>query len=723
MLKPIQVTQTDIHSTLKSVFGYDSFYPLQENIINSVLNKIDTLVVMPTGGGKSICYQLPALFGGLTVVISPLISLMKDQVDQLSELGINAVALNSSLSWSEYNENVRRVKTGDIQLLYMAPETLLKPSLNKLLIEIQPKCFAIDEAHCVSEWGHDFRPEYRQLNHIRADFPSAVFIALTATATKRVREDIKDHLHLHKGKEFIASFNRLNLFLEVIPKQNPFEQTINFISTYKNQSGIIYCFSRKQAEGLAHALAQVGFSAKPYHAGLSDNERKTNQELFINDDVQIIVATIAFGMGINKPNVRFILHYDLPKNIESYYQQIGRAGRDGLPANCLLLYSYADINKIKYFIDQKQNEEQIQIAKKHLREIIAYAETQMCRRLILLPYFGEKYTQEKCNICDNCTKVEEKESDITAQAKLFLNTVQATGQRFGAFHLVSILRGSKEKKIFQYNHQNLNVYGKGHEFSKEQWLNVVHQLVQKDILCKDFDNYGIIKCTKKSREVINDSIQVFGKMKIKKKTYQKSTKRDLVYDRDLFELLQRKRKECANQAKVPPYVIFHDTTLIQMAQYYPKNKDEFLKITGIGKNKLEKYGDIFINSISQFINTKSDKVLNVNELISANSNMKEKKHIKTSKYFNAGNSFKNTLEKYEIKTATLLDHFYKYLREGNSLDHANQLLSLSKLSQDKQKMVFQQFEKHGIDRLKPIFEALEEEISYDELRILRICYM
>jgi ATP-dependent DNA helicase RecQ len=403
-------------STLKRYFGYDAFWPLQEEIISHVLAKKDALVVMPTGGGKSLCYQIPALlFHGLTIVVSPLISLMKDQVDQLRECGVPAIFLNSTVTAAQYRRHVEGLRRNAVKLLYAAPETLLTPRTLELLSPLPVDGIAIDEAHCISEWGHDFRPEYRQLAAVRSVFPKAACIALTATATTRVREDIRKTLRIEAGHQFIGSFDRPNLFLEVAPKTSPREQTLDFLRRYPNESGIIYCFSRRQTEELAATLKRKGYSVLPYHAGLSEKERTRNQELFIRDDVQIIAATIAFGMGINKSNVRFVVHHDLPKNPESYYQEIGRAGRDGLPAHCLLLFGYQDVQKVKYFIGQKDEHEQ-RVANILLNTIIGFAETDLCRRVSLLNYFGETYSAPTCGMCDNCRQADKALADITIQA-------------------------------------------------------------------------------------------------------------------------------------------------------------------------------------------------------------------------------------------------------------------------------------------------------------------
>ena len=468
---------------LKETFGYDSFRPLQREIIENVLAKRDSLAVMPTGGGKSLCYQIPALiFDGLTVVVSPLIALMKDQVEQMQMAGVPALFLNSSLSPESYQFNMDFVRNGQTKLLYVAPETLLTPRILDLLSNIKIDCITIDEAHCISEWGHDFRPEYRQLVDVRRRFPDSVCLALTATATPRVRADIKSSLGFPSSNEYVASFNRDNLYIEVKPKSDPTPQTINFLNQFKDQSGIIYCFSRRQVDELAEVLAKKKFSVLPYHAGLEDDARRRNQEAFIRDDVQIMVATIAFGMGINKPNVRFIVHYDLPKSIENYYQEIGRAGRDGLSAQCLLLYSYADVAKLKYFINQKEGEER-KVASDHLDAMVKYAEDQVnCRRKPLLTYFGELYTAQNCNNCDNCNAEPPVLVDITIPAQKFLSCVKRTGERFGAGHVVDVLLGSKNEKVLNLEHDKLSTYGIGTELNKKQWMHMARQLVQMGYL-------------------------------------------------------------------------------------------------------------------------------------------------------------------------------------------------------------------------------------------------
>lgn len=595
---------------LKRVFGFEEFRSLQEKVIQNVLNKKDTLVIMPTGSGKSLCYQIPALlFNGLTIVVSPLISLMKDQVEQLRELGAPTVMLNSSLSYEEYMQNVSRVRKNEVKLLYVAPETLLKSNILEMLSTIPVDCITIDEAHCISEWGHDFRPEYRQLVEVRKRFPRAVCMALTATATPRVRQDITNCLQFDQSNEFIDSFDRPNLFLRVFPKRNPSAQVIRFLEKFQNQSGIIYCATRRQVDELSVLLANQGLSVRPYHAGLSDEERKANQELFIRDDVQIIVATIAFGMGINKSNIRFVVHYDLPKNIESYYQEIGRAGRDGVKAYCLLLLSYGDIYKVKYFINQKEDDLERRVAHIHLNALLRFVETDLCRRVPLLNYFGESFPKENCGMCDNCLRQDKDLTDITHLAHKFLSCVYKTREIFGANHIIDVLRGSKSQKVMKFNHQNLYSYGSGKDLSKRQWFLLSRQFIQRGLLFQD-QEYGSLKLTPKAEAVLNGKEKVMGTFKeeevlepaaAKKKTARAARDyQDQEYDGELFEILRQRRKELANMNNLPPYVIFSDRSLIEMAARLPRTRNSFLSIHGVGEAKLAKYGKIFIGLIDDF---------------------------------------------------------------------------------------------------------------------------
>ncbi len=531
---------------------------------------------------------------------------MKDQVEQLNQLGVPALFLNSSLSFEEYQENVGRVRSGEIKLLYVAPETLLTVRLFNLLASLPLDCLTIDEAHCISEWGHDFRPEYRQIAAVRERFPQAVCLALTATATARVRADIQASLRFKASankehpNEFIASFDRKNLFIEVRPKKNPAAQTIQWLQRFPNQSGIIYCFSRRQVDELAAFLAEKGYAVRPYHAGLEDETRKQNQELFIRDDVQIIVATIAFGMGINKPNVRFVIHYDLPKSIEGYYQEIGRAGRDGLPAHCLLLYSHADVSKQRYFIDQKDEPER-QVAYQHLDALIRYAESEVCRRVPLLGYFGEKYTSENCGMCDNCLKDTGVPQDITIPAQKFLSCVKRSSERFGATHIAHILLGIENEKVLKYGHQNLSTFGIGQDLTRKQWLHIAQQLVQKGLLSQSRDMYRTLKLTPQAYEILRTRAPIQGRLE-RDETPPPPTRKvgEIAYDAALFDLLRQKRKQLADEARVPPYVIFSDRTLVEMAACYPQSTASLLRINGVGQVKLGRYGEIFLGVIRDY---------------------------------------------------------------------------------------------------------------------------
>jgi len=714
---------------LKDIFGYDTFRPLQMEVIQNVLNKKDSLVVMPTGGGKSICYQIPALiFEGITIVVSPLISLMKDQVEQLRQLGVETALLNSSLSQEVYRKNFDNVKNLKAKLLYVAPESLLKDEIVTLLKSIRVECITVDEAHCISEWGHDFRKEYRQLGKFRSIFPSAVCMGLTATATPRVQDDIVKNLNMAEHKRFIASFNRDNLFLQVIPKREPFQQTIEFLKDHPNQSGIIYCFSRKQVDSLHEDLSELGYSTKPYHAGLKDEERSRNQELFIKDEVQIIIATIAFGMGINKSNVRFVLHYDLPKNIESYYQEIGRSGRDGLRSDCLLLFSYADIAKINYFIDQKEDEVEILSARSHLAAMVKYAESEICRRHPLINYFGEPYSNFDCQMCDNCLAGEKEMTDITIPAQKLLSTVKRTGEVFGVNYLIDVLMGNDTDRILSNGHQNLTVFGIGKDFTKRQWHMFANQLVNKELLKRDLE-FGSIKLTERASLVLFKNQKVLGFIKEPEAAVRKPKKIELSYDAELFELLRRRRKELAEDQGIPPYVIFSDKALAQMASEFPQEESGLLNISGVGINKLERYGNTFLAIIKKYCTQKNithrmnnNPVLSGGRRRSRNNPSQVLKHIVVSESFNEGASIKELAEEHGIKTQTIVTHIARYANEGHKVRIEGLREQLS-LPEKEHKKVFEAFKEEGIATIKTIFDKFNGEISYEDLHILKIIYL
>jgi len=591
---------------------------------------------------------------------------MKDQVEQLQELGVEAVFLNSSLSDTEYRKNVEKIQSGSAKLLYLAPEAMLKPNMLSLLESLSVDCLTVDEAHCISEWGHDFRPEYRELVAFRSHFPKAVCIALTATATPRVQADITHNLKLKKSREFIASFNRENLFLEIQPKENSYAQTLNLLKKFPDQSGIIYCFSRRQVDELTEWLSDEGFSVRPYHAGLPDEERKKNQEAFIRDDVQIVVATIAFGMGINKPNVRFVLHFDLPKNIESYYQEIGRSGRDGLRAHCLLLFSYADIQKIKYFISQKEEKEQ-KIATIHLNHLVQYAETYSCRRGPLLNYFGETYTLEDCGMCDNCLSEKRELEDITIPAQKFLSCVKRTNEIFGANHIIDVLRESKGQRVLKFHHDKLSTYGIGKDLSRKQWFHLSRQFINLGLMETDM-KHGSLKLTEKASLVFGGKLPVFGVLEeAKREDFVKEDAEAKKSDHPLFEELRALRKKLADQKGVPPYVIFPDKSLIEMATYFPQSKDALLNIHGVGSSKIATYGETFLGVIHRYcLKNSLDEVQKKNTRKMTKS-PKKRKYVLMSEKYNEGESLQELANTYAVKQATLIAHLLQYHHEGNTL--------------------------------------------------------
>jgi ATP-dependent DNA helicase RecQ len=727
---------------LKDTFGYDHFRPLQGEVIENILSHRDTLAIMPTGGGKSLCYQIPAiLMNGLTVVVSPLIALMKDQVEQLRAYGVPALFLNSTLSPQAYQENMAYVRRGAVKLLYLAPETLLTPRIFALLDSVQVDLITIDEAHCISEWGHDFRPEYRQLVDVRKRYPKAVCLALTATATPRVRADIKATLGFSNANEFLASFNRENLFIEVQPKQNPDQQTLRFLERHKDQSGIIYCFSRKQVDDLAALLNRKGFSARPYHAGLDDAERRANQEAFIRDDVQIIVATIAFGMGINKPNVRFVLHYDLPKSIENYYQEIGRAGRDGLPAHCLLLYSYADAAKLRYFIDQKTGDER-RVATQHLSAMLNYAEDfSTCRRKILLNYFGESYPAQgdgkvrlfenhKCGNCDHCAGAAPVFVDITLPAQKFLSCVKRTGEQFGAGHVIDVLRGSKNEKVLRLEHDKLSTYGIGADLKEKQWMNLARQMVQMGYLEQDPD-YQTLKLTGKAMDALRKRSPILGQpLEAGERPHSEKDEAPtpgLEYNSALYALLRQTRKTLADQAGVPPYVIFSDKTLVEMAAYYPQSTASLQTISGVGQVKLRQYGETFLDVIQTFCKkhgiAENPKAPEKAEAPRREKSETGKRSFQVAEAYNAGQSVESLMKDYQVTLQTILEHLTRFVAAGNKLRCGDDLHALAAVSAEEQKMAFAAFNALGADLLKPVFDHLDGKINYDSLKVLRLIYL
>ncbi|MEO0409534.1 MAG: DNA helicase RecQ, partial [Cyanobacteria bacterium P01_A01_bin.135] len=578
-------------AALKRYFGYEQFRPGQAEIIEATLQNEDILVVMPTGGGKSLCFQLPALLKrGVTIVVSPLIALMQDQVDALQDNGIEATFLNSSLDGQSVRQRQQAVLSGKIKLLYMAPERLLQERFLLFLDEVRQDVglagVAIDEAHCVSDWGHDFRPEYRQLRRLRQRYPEVPFTALTATATERVREDIITQLGLKMPVVHVASFNRPNLYYEVLPKQRQvYYDLLKLIRKANGGSGIIYCLSRRRVDELTQKLKEDNISALPYHAGLNDKVRSQNQTRFVRDDVQVIVATVAFGMGINKPDVRFVVHYDLPRNLEGYYQEAGRAGRDGEPAQCSLFLGYGDIRTIEFLIDQKPDPQEQRIGRQQLRQVLDYAEGTVCRRTIQLAYFGEEFGGN-CGNCDNCLNPIPTE-DWTIEAQKFLSCVARCRERFGMAHIIDVLRGSKKQKVIQNGHHQLSTYGIGRDRSVDAWRTLCRALLHQRLVDETTDGYPVLRLNALSWEVLRKQRQVEVALP---KVEAIATKERAIPEEaeELFQRLRALRKRLADAQSVPPYVVFADSSLRVMAQTRPTTLDAFAQVPGVGSRKLER---------------------------------------------------------------------------------------------------------------------------------------
>ena len=598
---------------LKHYFGYDSFRPGQQAIVEAVLQNQDLLVIMPTGGGKSLCYQLPALLkSGLTIVVSPLIALMQDQVEALQDNGIGATFLNSTISGAEVRQRTNQILDGKIKLLYVAPERMMSESflylMDRVAEEIGISTLAIDEAHCVSEWGHDFRPEYRQLRQIRQRYSTVPVLALTATATTRVRQDIMQQLALKQPLIHVASFNRPNLYYEVRPKPKQAQQELVRYVRQQPGAGIIYCLSRKKVEDLTQHLQAAGIQALPYHAGLDDRVRQVNQTRFIRDDVRVMVATIAFGMGINKPDVRFVVHYDLPRNLEGYYQESGRAGRDGEPANCLLLFSYGDIGTINFLIDQKVHpttgeplEQEQQIARQQLRQVIDYAEGIECRRKIQIGYFGER-VDGNCANCDNCLSPRLLQ-DWTIEAQKFLSCVARVQERFGLGYIVDVLRGSKDKRILANRHDQLSTYNIGRDHSAEDWRTLGRSMLHQGLIDETTDGYSVLKLNVLSWEVLRKQRKVEIALSHRPAAAPESQSAGKANAEMLFEQLRKLRKQLADEQSVAPYVVFADSSLRLMAQIQPQSLEAFSQISGVGSHKLARYGPKFVEVISKFCQT------------------------------------------------------------------------------------------------------------------------
>lgn len=603
---------------LKDIFGYDSFRPLQLEIIKNLLAGKDTLAIMPTGGGKSLCYQIPALiFKGITIVVSPLISLMQDQVSSLKENGVPAEFLNSSLEFSEYLETVKKLKDGEIKIVYVSPEGLASDKMMGIFHECSMpiNCITIDEAHCVSEWGHDFRPDYLSISNVRKHFPNAVCLALTATATASVQQDIIKNLQLYRPTVFTASFNRKNIFLEVKPKKNALSQVIECIEKHKDESGIIYCFSRKSVDELTMKLRNEGYSVLNYHAGLSDIQRTKNQNLFIKDKVRIIVATVAFGMGINKPNVRFVIHYDMAKSLEEYYQEIGRAGRDGLESHALLLYSPGDIHKIRFFFNEAADPEK---SERLLQGMINYAKARTCRRRALLSYFGENFSgadtsADEC--CDICAAGPVNLTDVTIPSQKLMSCIFRLKQHYGAAYVIDVLLGSKQKRIMENHHNELSTWGIGKELEKSDWFELTDLLIETGYILK-VGEYNVLAVSKMGALALTNRTQIKLPVQLNFKNIINAPKQKPSFvlhkkneflknlsekDTELYNAIKQWRNSTAEKENIAPYMIFGDKTIEELVEKKPASEKELLSVFGIGTVKAEKIGAPVLRIIGNHI--------------------------------------------------------------------------------------------------------------------------
>lgn len=588
-------------SVLKEYFGYTTFRAGQQETIEACLSGRDSLVLLPTGGGKSLCYQVPALMlQGITIVISPLISLMQDQVAQLQAQGIAAEFVNNSVEWQQQQQIYHRLHAGEIKLLYVAPEKVLQREFLERLSSLPLALFAIDEAHCVSHWGHDFRPHYCRLNELKQAFPTVPTMALTATADMATRNDIVQQLQLNSPFIHTGSFDRPNIRYTIEEKFKPLSQLMRYLKTQKGQSGIIYCSSRRRVDEIAEKLSEGGFNAAAYHAGMDNEQRQFVQNAFARDDIQIVVATVAFGMGINKPNVRFVLHYDIPKSIESYYQETGRAGRDGLAAEAIMYFDPADIGRVRRFFEDIPDEQRRKVEQQRFNAMANFAEAQTCRRQILLNYFSE-YQREPCGNCDICLNPP-KHFDATIVAQKALSCVYRAEQRFGLGYIVDLLRGANTARIRDNQHHNLSTYGIGKDQSNEYWLSVLRQLIHHGLLSQDITQGATLKLTEAARAVLKGEYALnLAEPRLQASHVYQDKLAQFNYDRKLFAKLRSLRKELADQDDVPPYVVFNDKTLAEMAQKMPTDDSDFLKVSGVGFTKLTKYGAPFMQLIRNYL--------------------------------------------------------------------------------------------------------------------------
>ncbi len=704
---------------LKQYFGYASFRPLQEEIIRDALAGKDVLALLPTGGGKSLCFQLPALArDGLTVVVSPLIALMKDQVDALQASGVPATFLNSSLKAEESRARLRGLHNGEFRLLYAAPERLMLSGMLEDLQRWRVNLFAIDEAHCISEWGHDFRPEYRQIAQLRDRFPRVPFMALTATATERVREDIATQLKLRDPARYVASFNRPNLTYRISAKSGAYGQVLDFLRAHPRDSGIIYCQARKTTESLAEKLRADGIKAAPYHAEVSKEERSGNQEGFLRDEIRVICATIAFGMGINKPNVRFVIHYDLPKNLEGYYQETGRAGRDGLPSECILLFSAGDVQKHLGFIAEKPPGEAA-IAREQLNQMVHYAECAGCRRVELLAYFGEDSAEENCGACDNCLSPRAT-FDGTVAAQKFMSCVfrikQAGTFGVGLNHVIEVLTGAQSERVLKWGHDKLTTYNIGREHTRSEWAAIGRELVRLGHLRQTTDKFPVIELTNAGMAALKARTKITLTKPVAAPEKAVSHVGEITCDELLFEKLRRLRKELADARAVPSYIIFSDVALRQMARLYPQTEGEFSRISGVGASKLRDFGAQFLEEIAAHLRANPRQIFADTSFTQKPAAPQRSKLTETVMatlhYWRGGRTIEEIAHLRDVKPTTIYGHLADAVEAGEVIDLN------SVMTADQQTRAAKAFYQFGWGNLTGVKESLPD-IDYGPLRLFR----
>ena len=705
--------------TLKQIFGFSSFRPNQEGIVEALLENRDVFAVMPTGGGKSLCYQLPAhMREGLCVVVSPLISLMKDQVDAAKANGLDAEFLNSSLSPKERYRVFQALDNHQLDLLYVSPERFAMPEFMATLKKARVSFFAIDEAHCISEWGHDFRPDYLSLSMIVKHFPKVAVAAFTATATHKVSDDIVNKLGLRNPHLTRASFDRPNLFYQVVPKESLDLQILEFLHERQGESGIIYRTTRKSVESTAEFLQEQGIRALAYHAGLTPKQRKENQDRFNRDEVHVIVATIAFGMGIDKSNVRFVLHGDLPKNMEGYYQETGRAGRDGEPAYCRLFFSRGDMIRIRYFIDQTEDPHERQVAEKQLFQMVRFAEANICRRKSILGYFGEDYPKANCKTCDICMGDVER-VDATVPAQKIMSAIYRSGQKFGAVHIADIVVGAKTQKMRQLGHDQLKTYGAGKDEDKKYWRRMIDQLLAQDCLIQNQQNFSALELTPKGQLILRgkQGFEVIRQKSVKRKSFKGMTGD---YCQPLFAQLSNERLRLAQEEGVPPFVVFSDRSLREMALYFPETPEQMSGISGVGAAKLEKYGDNFMTIVEMFKHMHPEEAQKRSLLkVPVKIQKKRKKAGKTLSETLAlaeqGLTLESISQMRGLTEGTVSQHIEKLLEEGQGKElDVDQLLETSKRLR-----IEELFNQHSGQSMKQIIEASGDTVTYAELRLVR----